>query len=144
MLRPSTEPVPSGRRRTRATARTLLLGVLLALGLPGAAGAPDIQGGGNSTEAAVKAGMSSDSAQREAYRQAVLAVKQRFHVPGVVAGVWVPGKRPWKIAEGVGNVAHNTPIHVDDHFPIRSVTKSYTVTLILQLVRTRAISLEDP
>ena len=117
---------------------------MLALGLPAAAGATEAQGGGHSTEATLKAGMSSESARREAYRQAVLRVKNQFHVPGVVAGVWTPGKRPWKIAEGSGDVASGTPIHIGDRFPIRSVTKSYTVTLLLQLVRSKAVSLDDP
>ena len=80
----------------------------------------------------------------DAYREAVLRVKEEFHIPGVVAGVWVPGKKPWKIAQGFGDVEGGTPIGLDDHFPIRSATKSFTVTLILQLVRSKAISLDDP
>jgi D-alanyl-D-alanine carboxypeptidase len=41
-------------------------------------------------------------------------------------------------------VESGTPIGLGDHFPIRSATKSFTVTLILHLVRSKAISLDDP
>lgn len=88
--------------------------------------------------------VSAASSRTAAYRQAVLGAKARLHLPGVVAGVWIPGKAPWKIAEGLGDVAKGTPIRVTDRFPIRSVTKSYTVTLVLQLARANAISLDDP
>jgi D-alanyl-D-alanine carboxypeptidase len=90
------------------------------------------------------AGAPESSPRADAYRQAVLDVKSRLHLPSVVAGVWIPGKKPWRIAEGLGDVASGTPIHVTDRFPIRSVTKSYTVTLVLQLARAKAISLDDP
>jgi len=91
-----------------------------------------------------RAGAPESSPRDDAYRQAVLRVKAQYHAPGVVAGVWIPGKKPWKIAEGYGDVASATPIHLDDYFPICSVTKSYTVTLILQLARAKALSLDDP
>jgi D-alanyl-D-alanine carboxypeptidase len=69
---------------------------------------------------------------------------EEFHIPGVVAGVWVPGEKAWETAQGVGDVRSSRPIALNDHFPIRSVTKSFTVTLILQLVHQGEISLDDP
>ena len=84
------------------------------------------------------------SSRGDAYLRAVLETKSRLHLPGVVAGVWIPGRQPWKIAAGLGDVASGRAISLDDRFPIRSVTKSYTVTLILQLARAHAISLDDP
>lgn len=111
--------------------RTLLAACLVALGLGLAAG--------ERTE-----GARSESARREAYRQAVLAVKADYKIPGVVAGVWVPGMKAWTLAEGYADVASGRPISLADHFPIRSVTKSFTVTLILKLARAEALSLDDP
>jgi D-alanyl-D-alanine carboxypeptidase len=84
------------------------------------------------------------SPRTDAYLQAVLDVKARLHLPGVVAGVWIPGKKPWKVALGMGDVASGRALSLKDRFPIRSVTKSYTVTLVLQLARAKAISLDDP
>ena len=77
------------------------------------------------------------------YREAVLEVMSHYHIPGVVAGVWVPGQAPWKIAQGVADVQTRRPIGLNDHFPIRSVTKSFTVTVLLQLVRDGTASLDD-
>jgi D-alanyl-D-alanine carboxypeptidase len=90
------------------------------------------------------AGPEASSSRGDAYLRAVLETKSRLHLPGVVAGVWIPGRQPWKIAAGLGDIARGTPIRTTDFFPIRSVTKSYTVTLVLQLARARAISLDDP
>jgi len=77
------------------------------------------------------------------YREAVLEVMSRYHIPGAVAGVWVPRQEPWKIAQGFADVQTRRPIGLDDYFPIRSVTKSFTVTVLLQLVRDGAASLDD-
>lgn len=118
--------------------RSLLLGLILALALPATArgqGTAGMAGDG---------GPVSAPAGPKGYREAVLRVMDAYHLPGAVVGVWVPGKEPWKIAQGYGDVAHAVPIGLDDHFPIRSATKSFTVTMILQLAKSRAISLDDP
>lgn len=132
-----------GRRLAGSLKGMFLLGLLMALFLPAEAGAPgdDRADGaaGNPAEESLSSGPT-----RDAYRDAVLRVKEEYHFPGVVAGVWVPGKKPWKIAEGYGDVANATPIGLNDHIPIRSITKSYTVTLLLHLVRNKVISLDDP
>jgi D-alanyl-D-alanine carboxypeptidase len=77
------------------------------------------------------------------YRQAVVDVMNRYHIPGAVAGVWVPGQAPWRIAQGFADVPTRRPIGLDDHFSIRSITKSFTVTVLLQLVRDGSASLDD-
>ena len=87
---------------------------------------------------------SSHDARRAAYLEAVQRVKDTFRIPGVVAGVWVPGEKAWKTAQGLGDVTSGRPISLNDRFPIRSTTKSFTVTLILQLVRRGEIFLDDP
>ena len=77
------------------------------------------------------------------YREAALEVMSRYHIPGAVAGVWGPGQAPWKIAQGVADVQTQRPIGLNDYLPIRSVTKSFTVTVLLQLVREGAASLDN-
>ncbi len=77
------------------------------------------------------------------YSAAVQTVMQRYHAPGVVAGVWVPGQTPWRMAFGVADIASGRPLSLSDHFAIRSVTKSFTVTALLQLVRDGRLSLDD-
>jgi len=77
------------------------------------------------------------------YDTAVRRVISQYHLPGVAVSVRVPGETEWRQAYGYGDVESHTPMDLANHFSIRSVTKSFTVTLILQLVRDHAISLED-
>lgn len=74
---------------------------------------------------------------------AVDGVMARFDVPGAVAGVWVPGEGSWTTAAGMADLENGIPASTDMAWPLRSVTKSYTVTLVLQLVDEGAISLDD-
>ncbi|MEO8507130.1 MAG: serine hydrolase domain-containing protein [Betaproteobacteria bacterium] len=77
------------------------------------------------------------------YRTAADRIMQRYHIPGALISVRVPGESEWQAALGVGNVEQGTPIDPRGHFSIRSITKSYTVTVLLQLVREHALTLED-
>lgn len=81
--------------------------------------------------------------QTDRYRAAVKRVLEQYHAPGAVAGVWVPGSKPWKMAFGLADVATGRPLTLDDHFSIRSITKSFTVTVILQLAHDGMLSLDD-
>jgi D-alanyl-D-alanine carboxypeptidase len=81
---------------------------------------------------------------REAdYTKAVESLFATYHPPGVLAGVRVAGEVPWMQAFGLADVAHATPMSLDGAFPIRSVTKSFTVTLFLQLVDSGQLALDD-
>ena len=48
------------------------------------------------------------------------------------------------IEEGISDLESNEPIVKEDHVRIGSITKSFTVTIILQLVDEGLISLNDP
>jgi hypothetical protein len=45
-------------------------------------------------------------------------------VPGVVVGVWLPGKGAFTKGFGYSNIATHSPIALDDHFRIGSNTKT--------------------
>lgn len=64
-------------------------------------------------------------------------------VPGAAVEVCMPGYQNWATAQGVSDVANGTSMTTDEVWPIRSITKSVTVTLILQLVDQGKISLDD-
>ncbi|MEX0832408.1 MAG: serine hydrolase domain-containing protein [Actinomycetota bacterium] len=64
-------------------------------------------------------------------------------VPGAVVGVWSP-EGEWIHPAGVADVESGTTMKPGDIFPIRSVTKSMTVTMIQQLVEEHELSLDDP
>ncbi len=66
-----------------------------------------------------------------------------YGVPGAAVGVWIPGAGSWTEVAGLANVDNNEPVTPEMQWPIRSITKSYTVTLLLQLVDEGVISLDD-
>lgn len=66
-----------------------------------------------------------------------------YGVPGAAVGVWIPGEGSWTAVAGVADAESGEPVTPEMQWPIRSITKSYTVTLILQLVDEGVISLDD-
>ena len=53
------------------------------------------------------------------------------------------GNRTVRLTAGLGNVARKTPMRPGDHFKIASLTKSYTATVVLQLVGEGKLRLDD-
>ncbi len=87
---------------------------------------------------------SLDSELVERLEQILSENMVEFGIPGALVGVWIPGEGKLVIEKGVSDIETNKPIKKDDHLRIGSVTKSFTVTVILQLVEEGKISLEDP
>jgi len=69
---------------------------------------------------------------------------EEFGIPGALVGVWIPGEGNLIIEQGVSDIDTDEAIEKNDHVRIGSVTKSFTVTVILQLVGEGKISLDDP
>jgi D-alanyl-D-alanine carboxypeptidase len=65
-------------------------------------------------------------------------------VPGAVVGIWAPGKGVFVQAVGDANIAPKTPLKLDDKFRIGSNTKTFVITVLLQLVDEKKLSLDDP
>ena len=53
------------------------------------------------------------------------------------------GNRTVRYTAGLGNVAPKTPMRANNHFKIASLTKTYTATVVLQLVGEGKLSLDD-
>jgi D-alanyl-D-alanine carboxypeptidase len=53
------------------------------------------------------------------------------------------GNRITTLAAGLGDIAGTTPMRTDNHFKIASLTKTYTATVVLQLVGEGKLSLDD-
>jgi D-alanyl-D-alanine carboxypeptidase len=70
-------------------------------------------------------------------------VMAEYDVPGAAAGVWIPGEGSWTTAAGLADVEGDVAATTEMVWPIRSITKSYTVTILLQLVDEGALSLDD-
>lgn len=75
--------------------------------------------------------------------EALTETMAEYDVPGAAVGVWVPGAGSWTTAAGLADVEEGVAATTDMTWPLRSVTKSYTVTLLLQLVDEGRLSLDD-
>jgi D-alanyl-D-alanine carboxypeptidase len=82
--------------------------------------------------------------QREEMRAAVEAWKQRVHYPGLAAGLWQQGVGTFETAVGVADRRTGRRLGPDDRFEIGSITKTFTATLVLQLVERGKLRLNDP
>jgi D-alanyl-D-alanine carboxypeptidase len=65
-------------------------------------------------------------------------------VPGAVVAVWIPGKGSYVRAVGDSNLSPKTPMALTDKFRVGSNTKTFVITVLLQLVDEHKIRLDDP
>src|SRR5919205_721034 len=94
--------------------------------------------------ASTAAGSSAGSSLQATLRPLIEAKMKELRVPGAVVFVQVPGKGTWDAALEIGNLATKAPMRLDDHFQIASITKTFTGTVILQLVDEDKLRLDDP
>ena len=80
----------------------------------------------------------------ERLEQILLDNMEEFGIPGALVGVWIPGEGRLIIEQGLSDIETNEAIVKEDHMRVGSVTKSFTVTVILQLVEEGLINLNDP
>ncbi|MFG3514287.1 serine hydrolase domain-containing protein [Streptomyces bobili] len=76
--------------------------------------------------------------------KAVEDVRRQAGIPGLVVGLWMPGKGNYVRATGVADTATRRPMTTDQYIRIGSETKTFTVTALLKLVDDRQIRLDDP
>ena len=81
---------------------------------------------------------------RAALDAAVASAYSRISAPGLAVGVWMPGAEPYFAARGVADPVSGAAMTGDEHFRIGSITKTFTVTAILQLADEGRLSLDDP
>jgi D-alanyl-D-alanine carboxypeptidase len=65
------------------------------------------------------------------------------HFPGMEVGVWLPGRRSYVRAFGVANLETGEPMDTKDRVRIASITKTFTATVVLQLVDDKNLGLDD-
>jgi CubicO group peptidase (beta-lactamase class C family) len=78
-----------------------------------------------------------------ALRERVEQLATRHNVPGVAVGVDLGGSS-FFVCHGVTHVAHPLPVDPDTLFQIASNSKTFTATLVMQLVAEGALRLDDP
>jgi D-alanyl-D-alanine carboxypeptidase len=72
---------------------------------------------------------------------AIQLAQQGYAVPGLAVAVHQPGVGDLRVTAGRADIASNTPVTPATHFRIGSVTKTFTATVILQLVQEHELSL---
>ncbi|XUL89298.1 serine hydrolase domain-containing protein [Streptomyces galilaeus] len=76
--------------------------------------------------------------------KAVADVRRQAGIPGVVVGLWMPGKGCYVRATGEADTVTHRPMTTDLYARIGSETKTFTVTALLRLVDEGRIRLDDP
>ncbi|WP_304344770.1 serine hydrolase [Chryseobacterium koreense] len=72
------------------------------------------------------------------------SILQKTGLPGMVVGVWAPKKHlEYLEGKGVADMITKNPVKSDFNFRAGSLTKTFTVTLILQLVDENKLMLDD-
>jgi D-alanyl-D-alanine carboxypeptidase len=120
-------------------ARLLAVLVTLALVVVGGAGCSS---SGDDSAGDTTTTVTLPPATAAAFQKALDATRARVGFPGVIAGVWTPAGA-WTGVSGVAKAGGAAPPRLDQHTRIGSVTKTFTVTLLLQLAQEGALSLDD-
>ncbi|MFE2537088.1 serine hydrolase domain-containing protein [Streptomyces sp. NPDC059371] len=76
--------------------------------------------------------------------KAIADVRKQAGIPGVVVGLWMPGKGNYVRATGVADKTTGKPMSADSYVRIGSETKTFTVTALLELVDRHLVRLDDP
>ncbi|MGV9455927.1 serine hydrolase domain-containing protein [Streptomyces sp. NPDC003635] len=76
--------------------------------------------------------------------KAIEDVRRKTGIPGLVVGLWMPGKGRYVRATGVADTATGRPMTSDMYVRIGSETKTFTVTALLRLVDDGLVGLDDP
>jgi D-alanyl-D-alanine carboxypeptidase len=84
------------------------------------------------------------SSRDAALTQNVGSALKAANAPGAIVGVWQPGKPAYVGTFGVRDTATGVPMSPKLYMRIGSVTKTFTVTALLQLVDQGKVSLDDP
>lgn len=110
--------------------------------------APTTAPGANATPAAVNNETSNElpaiaETSRIALEKALDEAFTKSGLPGVITGLWIPGSGSWIASRGVSDLKTKAPMTADLQAPIGSITKTFAITIGLQLVGEGRLRLED-
>ncbi len=75
---------------------------------------------------------------------AITKIMKQTGMPGLNVGLWMPGRGVYEKSFGIADQQTGTPMKSDLYSRIGSVTKTFTVTGVLQLVDQGKAGLDDP
>lgn len=133
----------------RAPARRLAAALLaLATATPLLLGASPVQAAPPTTVGAAVSSRSDDcpldAALMARLDKAILSTRRETGTPGVIVGLWFPGRGRYVRSFGVADKATRAPMKTDLNMRIGSETKTFTATAVLELVDRRKVRLDDP
>lgn len=73
----------------------------------------------------------------------VKEIVKKYNFPGAIVGVWFPGDDKWVFVDGFADLKTKAKLKLTDHFRVGSITKTFVVTALLQLVDQGKVSLDD-
>ena len=79
-----------------------------------------------------------------AARKELRAFGGKEPIPGVFIALYMPGYAPYFKSVGYADIASKAPFRLADKFRIGSNTKTFVVTVLLQLADEHRLSLDDP
>ncbi|MFD3550659.1 serine hydrolase domain-containing protein [Streptomyces goshikiensis] len=85
-----------------------------------------------------------DAATVEKLDTAITKVMKETGIPGLNIGVWIPGRGAYEKSFGTADMKSGAPMTADLHTRIGSISKTFTVTGVLQLVDQGKVGLDDP
>lgn len=105
--------------------------------------------GASSLLCAMEAGSTNLDAQTQAAIESAVTNNLKSYggnqpVPGAAVGAWAPGGRSFVKGIGLGRLSPQVPMSPNDKFRIGSNTKTFVVTVLLQLVDEGRMGLDDP
>jgi D-alanyl-D-alanine carboxypeptidase len=121
--------------RTRAWAALLLAAVLPLTAAAPAAGAP-------AAPRDVRAVRTAPFAEQ--LTPDLIAMMQRLRIPGAIVSVSTPAWGTWTTTLGTSDLSTGAPVSTDQHMRVGSITKTFTATVVLQLVQEGRLGLDDP
>jgi len=85
-----------------------------------------------------------DPALAASLDETIAKVRQETGVPGIIVGLWLPGRGSYVRATGVADTATGAPMTPGLNMRIGSETKTFTATAVLELVDDGLVGLDDP
>ncbi len=69
---------------------------------------------------------------------------KKYQTPGMTMGIWIPGQGAFVKAKGLADVSTKQKMNTHYLFRIGSMTKTFTATIILQLIDEGKLAFDDP
>jgi CubicO group peptidase (beta-lactamase class C family) len=78
------------------------------------------------------------------FERYVAALMREAGIPGLSASVLIDGSVIWERGFGYADVEGRIPARPDTPYPVASLTKTFTATLLLRCVERRTLGLDEP